>query len=127
MSFPTEVWWTYARGVQPFELEREEILIPEEFRKRQETVKWRLGFDTFRVEKKKNEKWGMFPAPHTKDFKSQLHLAVSCRFQNIWALGADNQANQPGQDARPRYSIALITAPFEFVTSLIMQRCSTVV
>ena len=25
--------------------------------------------------------------------------------------GADNQANQPGQDARPRYSITLITAP----------------
>ena len=40
------------KGVHPFELEREEISIPEEFRKRQETVKWSLGFDTFRVGKK---------------------------------------------------------------------------
>ena len=46
MSSPGEVLWTtYARGVHPFEVEREEILIPEEFRKRQETVKWSLGFD----------------------------------------------------------------------------------
>ena len=75
MSSPREVLWTYARGVHPFELDREEILISEEFRKRQETVKWR-GFDTFRVGKK-NEKWGMFPVPHTEDFKSQLNLAVS--------------------------------------------------
>ena len=71
------------KGVQPFELEREKFLIPKEFRKRQEIVKWSLGFDTFRVGEKKYEKWGMFPAPHTEDFKSQLHLAVSCRFQNI--------------------------------------------
>ena len=83
MSFPREIWWTYAKGVQPFELEREEILITEEFRKRQETVTWSLGFDTFRVGKK-NEKWGMFPAPLTEDFKSELHLAVSRRFRNVW-------------------------------------------
>ena len=70
-----------------------EILILEEFLKRQETVNWSPGIWPFTYSTtrndlsvgKKNEKWGMFPARHTEDFKSQLHLAVSCRFQNIWA------------------------------------------
>ena len=50
----------YARGVHPFELEREEISMPEEFRKRQETVKWSLEFITFRVGEKK---WKMMNVP----------------------------------------------------------------
>ena len=68
MSSPREVLWTYARGVHPFELEREEILISEEFRKRQETVKWR-GFDTFRVGKKK---WKMRNVPRPPHRRFQI-------------------------------------------------------
>ena len=32
-------------------------------------------------------------------------------FKTRRTSGADNQADQPGQDARPKYSIAVITAP----------------
>ena len=79
MSSPREVLWTYARGVHPFELEREEILISEEFRKRQETVKWR-GFDTFRVGKKK---WKMRNVPRPPHRRFQIPAQFG-GFQNIW-------------------------------------------
>lgn len=69
-------------GVKPFELDREEIQFRRSFEndRKPSNGAWDM---TPSVWGKKNEKLGMFPAPHTEDFKSELHLAVSCRFRHV--------------------------------------------